>query len=1369
MPNRSGSPPARGQIPWAQGKGLQSRWLPRLVRAIPSSLSAVLAALLAGLAVTPAAAIPSPELIVNSLSSLSQLGALLSALLGGSAVLALGGRGKRSAASERRRQKLLWLALLTAAGLGGLNLYQWQSERETLQARLTATLSRPSRLPGQPSLDPTLKELGPAEQSRHPLGLSTEAAERIISGTSGQSYEILDIRESAEVEMGTFRAARAIRYPDLLAGGHKFSGKTAILICHNGNRSSESCMALAAKGIDCRFIVGGLERWISEGRAAGGFARSSVLEARAVPAFPNNDRLLDTPEVRALVEGQGARFVDVRYPGEHAAGHLPGAINIPMRRLATADLERAVAALPEVPIVVPCYDRRSCFFGELMGLALARKGRDFRGRYTLPWEYVPTIPPPPHVAAALAERNLGAWGKARRWLARAVDQTAARFGFLPVLLGLALLSRLLVLPFAIKAERDQIKSLAVEAEVRRLKAGLGDDPARLARALGQLYQEHGLTPLRNLLGLLGLPILMLAGGALGDAAALGSYQVGVLGALADADATWLTPALCAGLLGLYADWALARTRRQQIAVWLVLAPLTAIAMAGLPTASTLYFAASATLLLAQRAVVMGLAARREQGPAAPTNPRHLERAGILRLAAASAHAEVGSKAHRLGRMLQAGLPVPGGVVLTDAFLRVWPTAPEGRRRQLARLIARAAGPGTMAVRSSAAAEDGAEASHAGVYASITDVEEEGLPAAIDVVLASFSSERAGTYGTSASSGAIVVQRMVRAEFAGVVFTRAPDAPGLMLVEQVEGAGELLVSGLRTPVAFRFGRMSGAIVGRQSPPRDLAPLLDLCRRIEGLFGAPQDIEWVWAGGTFHIVQSRDITADASGLPPPVRAEWERVLSLAGGDDPKRAVLVRNELGEMLPRPTPAAHALIEALHGSGGSVDLACRSLGLAYNVRERGPELMPTVFGRLYLDSREAGRRAPRLSRAQVRRLVAQADAIERRVHAQFAPELRERIATLEATDFQRLELPALLQTVAGLRRSFVTATYVEAEIVNIVAEMLMGEARRGLEKAGFAPASWLGRRGATLVETVLQHAAMLPAPARLGCLAREIGHRAHLDYELSAPRLGENSQSLTDFFAAASAGTASPSPPSDPSALAPDLRRQIERAGRFQTLKEDAKHLALMELAQLRRALLALDRRLRLDGAIFMLTLDEIESLSPRALPAAKAAMAARMKQRAAFADCKALPAELSLEALERLSWPQLGPAVAGGADLRGTRVAGSGVAAGRAFVATHLQAEAGSPLDGFCAGDILVAPFIHPAWLGQVIRSGGVVAGSGGWLSHMAIIARERDVAMVVGVEPWARIEHGAHVRIGMDGAIETSPPERRGQDTELLQTAH
>ena len=58
--------------------------------------------------------------------------------------------------------------------------------------------------------------------------------------------------------------------------------------------------------------------------------------------------------------------------------------------------------------------------------------------------------------------------------------------------------------------------------------------------------------------------------------------------------------------------------------------------------------------------------------------------------------------------------------------------------------------------------------------------------------------------------------------------------------------------------------------------------------------------------------------------------------------------------------------------------------------------------------------------------------------------------------------------------------------------------------------------------------------------------------------------------------------------------------------------------------------------------------------------------------------------------------------------------------------------------------------SWLPHVQRSGGVLSEVGGWLSHMAIVAREKDVLMHVGCSGMDNLQTGMRVRAGTDGTI-------------------
>jgi rifampicin phosphotransferase len=274
--------------------------------------------------------------------------------------------------------------------------------------------------------------------------------------------------------------------------------------------------------------------------------------------------------------------------------------------------------------------------------------------------------------------------------------------------------------------------------------------------------------------------------------------------------------------------------------------------------------------------------------------------------AATRRDEVGAKAANLGAALAAGFPVPDGVVVTAAALseafagrdeaRIDVTLPTAMEESLRDALAQLGG-GPFAVRSSALAEDLADASYAGQYETTLGVE--GLAAvatAIRRCWASGFSERVAAYerGRSAAKPrgmAVLIQRLVPADAAGVAFTANPvsGARDETLVSAVRGLGDRLVSGEATPDEWivrgdrsehRSGT-EGAIDAEQA--RSIAKL---ARRIEAHFGAPQDIEWALADGTVFLLQARPITALAGppehSEPVPVPIEvpdgfWERDAS------------------------------------------------------------------------------------------------------------------------------------------------------------------------------------------------------------------------------------------------------------------------------------------------------------------------------------------------------------------------------------------------------------------------------------------------------------------------------------------------------------
>ena len=124
--------------------------------------------------------------------------------------------------------------------------------------------------------------------------------------------------------------------------------------------------------------------------------------------------------------------------------------------------------------------------------------------------------------------------------------------------------------------------------------------------------------------------------------------------------------------------------------------------------------------------------------------------------------------------------------------------------------------------------------------------------------------------------AVVVQRLVRADYSGVLFTADPVTGDLMKMPGnfVRGLGEKLVSGEANPEAFTFDRPSG----RYGGPRELKGvarrLYRLAERLDKELGTSQDIEWAVVGRDVYILQARPITSMREFNP--ATGEWNSSL-------------------------------------------------------------------------------------------------------------------------------------------------------------------------------------------------------------------------------------------------------------------------------------------------------------------------------------------------------------------------------------------------------------------------------------------------------------------------------------------------------------
>lgn len=1307
-----------------------------------------------------ALAIPSPDLVINLFASMGQILGMLSVAFGGAAVsLRKRGKARGESCSPWPFRIALGLFIITAAGFA---LYMGH-QTDLNNQRLRANLTRSSTEQGEKVGDVSLKTLSYSDQKEHSRGISTETLQQWLNGD--KSVKLLDVREKEETEAGMIGKARHRGYPDLLADhqGLDQPGRQTVLMCFSGNRSSELCDELAQDGVDCKFVIGGYEKWLSEGRPVVS-ETDRGKDLRALPDFPNKKVLLDTPEVEQLVREENALFLDLRYPDDFEKGHLPDAVNLPLRKMRREEAREALEKLPQDrPLIAACYDKRSCFYGQILGLRLTRMGLDYRGRYTVPHEYA--VPPKvrEHVKAWEERQKgktfFGMIGEPLEVLLHKLTALSGNF-FLGILLTVLSL-RLLLLPFSAKTEIDRIREARRAPEVRELKKSLKDNPHRLGRALRSIAKQDKATPFFNMAGNIVQLILFIVLFTVVDTAA---KQFGGnllwLRPISAPDPYYLLPALVSGLIFLHMALMTERWTKGRTLLNVGSAALIFLLTFKISAALNIYLTISIGLLTVHGILVRALFHWNERRSRRRVlQPKRKDFGGIIPLQHLTPEGGGGNKGLKLGELIRAGFPVPGGFAVTHEVLAEPEISPKHRRlieKAWKRINAQ-----KVAVRSSGLNEDGADKSYAGVFESKLEVPWDQFFEALEEVRQSLSSSRAAAYSGREELGGIVVQKMVDAEYAGVVFTEHPATSGSMMIEMVSGLGESLVSGQATPESYQYGRYTKRLLSPKRPPIDLEPLIALTHKAEEHFGRPQDIEWAYADGRFHLLQTRDITSDSrSGVGEKAVMERERfrLLELFKNQDEEEVVLRQNELSELMPKPTPLSLSLMDRIWGPGGSVDLACSFLGIPYDVEEDSAPYVLSAFGSMYVNQVENRKRLSRSPGMYATfRLSRAADAIEKQFMEEFLPGYLKEIRMREAVDFRRLPVEELAPLFRKTMDRFITEVYLQAELVNVAAEYYTSTAKNELERRGENPTEYLSQGPQTVVHRAMS---MLPQIRKGERTIQEFldlfGHRSPQDFELSAPRYREDLDRVAQMAERAQDSV----PHAQAEGKIPKntvLRISVERAQRFQMLKEEAKHHCLRELALLRQIALELDRQLDLRGGIFYLEVEEVLRLADDSFM--NEAYDLGMERRKEVPKLEeAPPLEFNTRELETFGLDMELAAVPepSAASLRGLRISGANEGVGRARVLKDAE-----EIGHFVEGEVLVARFTDPTWTPVFSLASGVVTEVGGWLSHAAILARELGVPGIVGVaNATRRLQTGDLVRLHQDGTVTISQRNRRAE---------
>lgn len=274
----------------------------------------------------------------------------------------------------------------------------------------------------------------------------------------------------------------------------------------------------------------------------------------------------------------------------------------------------------------------------------------------------------------------------------------------------------------------------------------------------------------------------------------------------------------------------------------------------------------------------------------------------------------GGKAASLCKLIKNGLPVPFGYgIAAESFEDGLLSSPA--EKELSVLCEKLPKKYRYAVRSSAIGEDGEANSFAGAYETVLDVSVDKIADAVKIVASSASDDRVYIYAenrsTAAGSISVVIQRFISPEFAGVLFTAdaVSASTAVMTGNYVKGVGETLVSGEGSDGAFRLNAVKYDYEGPDEFEPYAKKLYGYAKKIVGIFGCPQDIEWAVCDGKIYILQARPITAVFKNKPD----EFLINDSLCGD-----LLLSKTNVGEIFMRPvSPATYGVVKLISGTLG--------------------------------------------------------------------------------------------------------------------------------------------------------------------------------------------------------------------------------------------------------------------------------------------------------------------------------------------------------------------------------------------------------------------------------------------------------------------
>lgn len=743
--------------------------------------------------------------------------------------------------------------------------------------------------------------------------------------------------------------------------------------------------------------------------------------------------------------------------------------------------------------------------------------------------------------------------------------------------------------------------------------------------------------------------------------------------------------------------------------------------------------------------------------------------------------QFGQKAATLAGLKQAGYPVPMGWVLLPG---------DDLEPLMQHIVPSPEQP--FVVRSSAVGEDTETAAAAGQYTSILDItQREALLPAINECLMSYQKPAAIQYrrdrNVAEATMAVIVQEQVPGIFSGVAFSRDPISRqgNDVIIEALPGNASQVVSGKVTPDTYRVALTDDILQSSWELPVGVTLPVEgeggipgaivqqvayLARHIEAYtHGIPQDIEWSFDGQQIWLLQARPVTT--------LLPLWTRKIA--------------SEVIPGLIRPLTWSinRPLTCGVWGEIFTIVLGDRAQGLDftetatlhYSRAYFNATLLGQIFRRMGLppESLEFLTRGAKFSKPPLLstlknipgllRLAAREFTLEKDFQRDFQKQFAPAIAELGHQPPATLTDSELLQRIQFILGQLKPATYysilaplsaaLRQAIAKVKAEELDNDktpevaALRALQDLAQAAHQCLNtnvgtiKDFATLQVQLAQTSAGQSILAQLEQIMNQYGFLSEVGTDIAVPTWKEDPAPIQELFAQFCRNL----PPQRTSALLHRARKVQRRMD----LKGQVTDIYSRLLAELRWSFVALEQRwlaagwLTGQGDIFFLTFDEVQQLVEGGLAGLSDAPSHIIAVRKAQLDNdRELPSVPFLVYGDDPPSPVRPPSDRAAAQRLQGIGASAGLVEGRVSIIHSLKNL--PPID---RATIVVVPYTDSGWAPLLAQAGGLIAETGGRLSHGAIVAREYRIPAVMDVHNATQILHdGQQVRIdGQQGIVE------------------